>query len=146
MEIFLVIFVAMNPDLRNRNLETELTFSASRSGGPGGQNVNKVNTKIELRFHVQNSALLSEEEKQRIEQKLANRINSEGELLIVSQTERSQLKNKEESIERFYELLTKALQPVKKRKATKPTKASVEARIKQKKQKSEIKGLRKKPL
>lgn len=142
----MVIFTAMNPDLRNRNLETELTFSASRSSGPGGQNVNKVNTKVELRFHVQNSDFLTEEEKQKIEHKLANRINNDGELLIVSQNERSQLKNKVEAIERFYELLTKALQPVKKRKATKPTKASIEARIKQKKQKSEIKSLRKKPL
>lgn len=139
-------FTGMNPDLKNRNLESELTFNTSRSGGPGGQNVNKVNTKVELRFHVQHSALLSDDEKKRIAIKLANRINNEGELLLVAQSERSQLKNKEEVVERFYELLTTALKPVKKRKATRPTKSSIEARIKQKKQKSEIKSLRKKPL
>lgn len=133
-------------ELQNRNLEKEMTFATSRSSGPGGQNVNKVNTKVELRFHVENSNLLSEEEKEKITSKLANRINSDGELMVVSQSERSQLKNKEEAVERFYELLAKALKPVKNRKATRPTKASIEERIKAKKQKSEIKNLRQKPM
>ena len=136
----------MIDSLKHRNFETEFTFNTSRSSGPGGQNVNKVNTKVELRFHVLNSNLLSDEEKQKLITKLVNRINSDGELLVVSQSERSQLKNKEEAIERFYELVAKALKPVKKRKPTRPTKASVEERIKQKKQKSEIKNLRKKPI
>lgn len=133
-------------ELRNRNIESELTFKSSRSSGPGGQNVNKVNSKVELRFHVQNSILLSEKEKLIIARKLATRINIDGELLIVSQSERSQLKNKEETIERFYELIAKALKPVKKRKPTQPTRSSIEERIKKKKIKGELKNLRKPPI
>lgn len=127
----------------NRDFEKEFEFSASRSSGPGGQNVNKVNTKVELRFKIKESSLLSEEEKQKLQNKLINRINSEGELLITSQSERSQLKNKEEAIRRFYELIFNALKPRKKRKATKPTLASIENRLKLKKQLSEKKNLRK---
>jgi len=133
-------------NLKKRNLEKELTFATSRSSGPGGQNVNKVNTRVELRFHVENSILLSEPEKHKITLKLKNRINSEGELMVVAQTERSQLKNKDEAIERFYQLLAMALKPVIKRRPTQPTRSSVEKRIKTKKQKGEIKNLRRKSI
>lgn len=128
----------------NRDLSSELKFSASRSSGPGGQNVNKVNSKVELRFHVDQSELLSENEKFMINLHCRNRINSEGELIITVQTDRSQLKNKEEAIEKFYQLITKALTPRKNRRPSAPTRSSVERRLKLKKESSEKKQLRKK--
>ena len=131
--------------VKNRNFETEFQFSFSRSSGPGGQHVNKVNSRVELRFSVEGSILLTEEEKSLILLKLGNRMNSEGELLLVSQSSRSQLKNKEEVIARFYELVEKALTPRKKRKKTKPTVAAQLKRLEAKKQNSEKKGRRKKP-
>jgi ribosome-associated protein len=93
--------------LNNRDFQSEFQFSASRSGGPGGQNVNKVSSKVELRFNVLNSNLLDETEKKIIQEKLGSRINNNGELIMVSQSERSQLKNKEKVVERFYLLLSK---------------------------------------
>ncbi|WP_242926151.1 alternative ribosome rescue aminoacyl-tRNA hydrolase ArfB [Pontibacter vulgaris] len=129
-------------DLKERGLEQELTFQASRSGGAGGQNVNKVSSKVELRFHVESSELLSDEEKALIQEKLANRINSEGYLQVVSQTERGQLQNKEQSIARFYELLRQALTRQKKRKATKPTHSSVKQRLESKKRQAQKKASR----
>ncbi|RPH34352.1 MAG: aminoacyl-tRNA hydrolase [Bacteroidales bacterium] len=134
----------MNIDIiRGRDFYSEFTFSASRSGGPGGQNVNKVSSKIELRFNVSESILLSIEEKEIIHVKLANKINNEGELVLVCQTERSQLANKEKVIEKFYSLISKALTTQKKRKPTKvPFKAKAK-RLEEKRQKSEKKTLRK---
>ena len=128
--------------LNDRDFSNELHFSASRSSGPGGQNVNKVNTKVELRFNVASSSILSEEEKFLILEQLAKKINSEGELILVSQTERSQLKNKEKTIEKFYSLLTRALKPRKKRKPTKPSQASKEERLEEKRKLSEKKERR----
>ncbi|NEM96497.1 alternative ribosome rescue aminoacyl-tRNA hydrolase ArfB [Pontibacter burrus] len=127
-------------DISERDFEKELQFQASRSGGAGGQNVNKVATKVELRFHVESSELLSVEEKQRIQEKLAARINNDGYLQVVCQTERSQLQNKALCIERFKELLRQALTPQKKRKATKPTRASVKQRLENKKRQSQKKA------
>jgi ribosome-associated protein len=129
--------------LNNRDFSCELHFSASRSSGPGGQNVNKVNTKVELRFHVASSTLLSDEEKILLIEKLLKKINSEGELILVSQTERSQMKNKEKVIEKFYSLLARALTPRKKRKPTKPSQASKEERLEEKRKQAEKKERRK---
>lgn len=128
----------------NRDFSKEFKFSASRSGGPGGQNVNKVSSKIELRFNVSESTILTAEEKELIIAKLATRINNDGELVIISQSERSQLANKVKVIEKFYILISKALKPVKKRKSTKPTKASQEKRLDKKKNNSQKKAARKK--
>ena len=131
--------------MNDRDYSSEFTFNASRSGGAGGQNVNKVSTKVELRFSVSYSTLLSDREKEIVSEKLSNKINSEGELIIVSQAERSQYGNKQRCVEKFYELLKKALTPVKKRKPTRPTKASERKRIETKKIQSEKKEQRKKP-
>jgi ribosome-associated protein len=130
-------------DIRDRNFQDEFVFQASRSGGPGGQNVNKVSSKVELRFYIANSALLNEEEKTIIAEKLINKINNLGELILVSQTERSQLQNKEKVIEKFYLLINKVLTPRKKRLNTKPTKASVEKRLVSKRVQAKIKANRK---
>jgi len=137
-----------NPDIDKitfENFEPELHFSSSRSSGPGGQNVNKVNTKIELRFHISASQILTDKEKEILLNKLKNKINKEGELIIVSQEDRSQTKNKESAIEKFLSILTEALTPVKKRRATKPTRASNKRRLVGKKLISEKKMHRKKP-
>jgi ribosome-associated protein len=129
-------------DIKDRDLERELSFQASRSGGAGGQNVNKVASKVELRFHVGGSQLLSDEEKALVQEKLANRINSEGFLQLVCQAERSQLQNKEQCIARFYELLRQAFTRQKKRKATKPTRSSVRKRLEGKRRQSDKKASR----
>ena len=126
-------------DVRDRNFENEFVFQASRSGGPGGQNVNKVSTKVELRFNVATSILLSDDEKVIISEKLANKINKLDELVLVSQTERSQLSNRDKVIEKFYFIINKALTPKTKRIRTKPSKASIERRIESKKIQSRIK-------
>lgn len=120
----------------------EFTFTASRSGGPGGQNVNKVSTKVELRFDVLHSIILTEKEKEIIQSKLFSKINSEGELILVSQSERTQLLNKERVIEKFYLLLTKALTPAKKRKPTRPSQAAKEKRLDEKRMQAEKKERR----
>jgi ribosome-associated protein len=128
--------------VQERDLSGEFIFSSSRSSGPGGQNVNKVNSRIELRFNLSGSALLTDAEKTKIQSALGNRINKEGFLILVSQSERSQLANKKKVTERFYKLLHKALVPVKKRKPTRPTLASRERRIESKKLQSRKKALR----
>jgi ribosome-associated protein len=126
------------------DLSTEFVFQASRSSGPGGQNVNKVNSKVELRFNISDSALLTDEQKAILLTKLATKINSEGYIIVVSQRDRSQLANKEDVIRKTYELIEKALRPVKKRKSTKPSRSSIEKRLTEKRNKGEIKQNRQK--
>ncbi|HTM98328.1 MAG TPA: alternative ribosome rescue aminoacyl-tRNA hydrolase ArfB [Pedobacter sp.] len=123
----------------------EITFKTSRSGGSGGQNVNKVATKVELIFNVHKSSLFSETEKQRLLEKLANKLDSEGNIHIVSQEDRSQLANKENAIEKTILLLTKALHVQKKRKPTKVPKSVVQKRLDSKLVKAIKKVNRKKP-
>lgn len=132
-------------DSIKEQLLAEVQFSASRSSGPGGQNVNKVNTKIELRFSVQQSAVLDENQKQLIVSKLKNRINNQGELLLTSSAERTQWKNREKATRKFFELIEKALTKPRKRKQTKPTEASRLKRIENKKKQAQKKLFRKPP-
>lgn len=130
-------------ELKQRNFESEFVYSASRSSGPGGQNVNKVNTKVELRLKIHNSSLFSDPEKTLLFGKLKNRINSEGELILVSQAERTMMQNKAAVTEKFFELVSKALTKQKKRRATKPTHSSKIKRLDEKKIRGELKKMRK---
>jgi ribosome-associated protein len=123
-------------------LESELLFSFSRSGGPGGQNVNKVNTKVELRFDIAKSLVLTDAQKEILLDRLARQISSDGSLIIISQATRSQLQNKEDAIAKFYDLLNKSLKPIKKRKPKTISKAAKENRLKEKKENSEKKERR----
>jgi ribosome-associated protein len=129
-------------ELISRDFTNEMIFTASRSSGAGGQNVNKVNTRMELRFNIATSVKLSEDEKAVLLDKLSGRINAEQEFIIVSQTERTQLGNKTKATDRFYVLLARALTPRKLRKATRPTRASKEKRLGEKKILSEKKQRR----
>lgn len=124
------------------DIKNELIFKATRSQGPGGQNVNKVNTRIELRFNIRNSRVLCQSEKQILEHFLHSRITAQGELIIVSQDSRSQLNNKQLAITRFFALLEKALTPKKKRRHTRPTRNSVRKRLSKKRVLGEKKKLR----
>jgi ribosome-associated protein len=134
----------MSPEeAKYRIPRSEIVYSTSRSAGPGGQNVNKVNTKVELRFNVLKSQCLSENDKRRILSLLKKRITSEGELFITSQSERSQLMNKKKVEERFYKLLASALTEKPERRSTKPTKASKTKRLEKKKKRGSVKRLRK---
>ena len=133
----------MSPEaLVDRNVGDELIFATSRSSGPGGQNVNKVSTKVELRFNVIKSMKLSDTEKLVIAEKLKKKINHDGELILTSQSERSQLKNKKKVVEKFYNLLSKALTIKSVRKPTTPTVSSRLKRLEEKRKRSVIKRSR----
>jgi len=129
-----------------RDFSKEFVFSTSRSGGAGGQHVNKVETKVELRFNITASKILSDKEKQKVLNKLKNQINIKDELVITSQTERSQLRNKQLVISKFYTLIKWALRKEKRRVPTKPTKAAVRRRLETKQKHSEKKSLRRKMI
>jgi ribosome-associated protein len=126
------------------DLQKELSYKTSRSGGKGGQNVNKVSSKVELLFSVSDSALFSDEEKALLNDKLQSRFNKDGLVQVICDEERSQYLNKEKAIERLIVLLTKALHVPKIRKAIKVSKAAKAARLDSKRMNSLKKEGRKK--
>lgn len=125
-------------------LQPDLHYQFSRSGGAGGQNVNKVATKAELRFSVRTSALLTDSERAILEEKLAHKLTTDGELILTHQTERTQLGNKEKVTKKFYRLIQQAFAPVTPRKKTRPSAAIVAKRLADKKRKGEVKDNRRK--
>jgi len=130
----------MNPN----QVLPELRYQFARSGGAGGQNVNKVATKAELRFSVRDSVLLTHEQRVFLLEKWANKLTTEGELVLTHQTERTQLANKEKVTKKFLRLIEKAFETPRPRRATKPSKASVAERIAGKKRKGDVKTGRRK--
>lgn len=125
-------------------LLNEVTYSFSRSGGAGGQHVNKTETKVELYFSIPNSQVLDEYTKQKLLEALGPKLDNEGVLRITASKERSQLANRKSVQEKFVELISASLKPKKKRKKTKPSKAAKEARLEGKKKTSLKKESRKK--
>jgi len=123
-------------------LNTEFVFKTSRSGGAGGQNVNKVATKVQIDFDIAQSQLLEQTDKAVLLEKLAGKLSNEGVLQVVSQTERTQLGNKFIALKKIYALINKCFVSKKHRKPSKPTKTSIEKRLVSKKLKSETKRLR----
>ena len=118
---------------------SELRFRFARSSGPGGQHVNRTATQVELLFDVANSPSLNETQRQRVLRKLRSRIDKEGVLHLVSQETRSQLRNREEVVERFQELMRDALHVPKRRRPTRPSRAARERRLREKRRRSETK-------
>lgn len=132
-----------NHILSFEQLTPELEFTTSRSSGPGGQNVNKVNSKVILRWNVLHSSLITDEQKVLLLNKLSTQLTREGELILTAQESRSQLQNKEAVIEKLNALLRKAFTKPKARKATRPTKSSKVKRVDNKKRHAEKKQWRK---
>jgi ribosome-associated protein len=125
---------------------TELSFRASRSGGPGGQHVNTSSTRVELVWDVANSPSLAVDQRERILTKLSGRISGEGLLSLASSTSRSQHRNREDVTARFIELVRDALRIPKPRRKTKPSKASRDKRLADKRRRSETKKMRGRPV
>lgn len=125
-------------------LTPELNFQFAKSGGPGGQHVNKTNTKVSLSWNIPDSGIIAPEIKERLSKKL--KLTKEGDLIVYAQSSRSQLQNKQEALEKLVLIVNAALYIPKKRRPTKPTKGSVQRRLTSKKHLSDKKVNRKKPI
>jgi ribosome-associated protein len=128
--------LALIMNINREELEKEFTYRTSRSGGKGGQNVNKVETKVELLWNFRQSALFTDLEKEKIANRLSNRINKENIFQVVAEEERTQLRNKAIAIKRTWHLIRESLKEVKPRKPSKPSKASVRKRLDDKRKQS----------
>jgi len=126
------------------SLDTEFVFQTSRSGGKGGQHVNKVDSKVEIHFSIPTSAILTEDQKNILLKVLSAKLSKTGVIRVLAQSSRSQMENKAIAIEKFYAIIKKALTPAKKRYATKVKKSAKEKRLTSKKKQSENKALRRK--
>ena len=123
----------------------ELEITASRSSGPGGQHVNKADTRIQVRWNVTGSAVLSDTQRGRLQRNLASRLTEQGDLLLACDTHRSQRRNREEALQRLAALVREALIPPKPRKKTRPSRAAAEKRLQEKKHRGQVKRSRGKP-
>ena len=130
---------------RVRVFPHEVALSYARSGGPGGQHVNKTSSKVVLRWNLETSGALSEEQRARVRAKLASRLTDEGDLIVTSEKHREQSRNVDDAVAKFAEVLREALRVPKKRKATKPTKASQKRRMDAKRRRGETKRQRRRP-
>lgn len=126
-------------------LTKEISISVSRSGGPGGQHVNKVSTRVEVRLNIPNSTVLNDRQKKRLLDKLSSKLSVQGDLIVTSQESRSQLSNKAIALEKLLSLIEKALTPAKKRIPTKIPKKTKEKRLAEKKKMAEKKASRRLP-
>lgn len=135
--------MVMKPSLTA--IRKEVVMQTARSGGPGGQHVNKVETKVILKWHVVDSKILNEEQRKQLTSSLTKRLTNAGELIISVDSQRSQLKNKTIAFKKLDRLIKKAFEKQKERKATKPSKSAIKKRLKNKKLHGEKKALRKPP-
>lgn len=122
----------MDVEFSKEGLLSSVSFKTSRSGGKGGQHVNKVSSKVELNFDLEGSDLFDADQKQRIRDKLTGRLTANGMIQVISEEDRSQYQNKENSLDKLFELLKAALHQPKPRKATKPKRSAIEQRLKTK--------------
>lgn len=136
--------LSFSPKEQNLIPDEEIKFQFSRSSGKGGQNINKVETKVEVRFNIDGSKAFSNEEKEKILKFLANRINKKGDLIVVSEEGRNQLENRRFALEKLNKMIKEALKPEEERISTKPSKSIKERRLKDKKIISEKKKSRQK--
>lgn len=136
--------IQITPDLALP--DEEVSFATSRSGGPGGQNVNKLETRVTLRFDLVGSPSLSEEQRARLRERLATRITKDGVLHVTSQKHRSQMANRDAAVERFVELVGEALREAVPRKKTRPSRAAKARRLEEKRRRSGRKRERAAPI
>lgn len=130
--------------IRQREFTKEIVFLTSQSSGPGGQHANKVSTRVQLRFNISASKILTNIEKSTLLYKLRNQLTKSNELIITAQTERSQIQNKKNALDKFYLLIEQLLKPEKERIATRPSKFVQDRRLDNKRRHSEKKALRRK--